>query len=204
MWAKKGVVGKEDVAKLVDDTYRSRTNHISTTYFLVLALFFPLWQNFDGYFSCSKPFILFSCFSKILIIVIFLLNPVEMCSILISRKMQASGATDLATKGQNVLDINNVKIKMEDYFQSDRKIRCPCGNSLETESMIKCVDPRCEVWQHVGCVLVPEKFVDDDPQLPDLFYCEICRLSRADPFWVSVAHPLYPVKLATTNIPSDG
>uniref|UniRef100_A0A2P2MH72 E3 SUMO-protein ligase SIZ1-like n=1 Tax=Rhizophora mucronata TaxID=61149 RepID=A0A2P2MH72_RHIMU len=76
MWAKKGVVGKEDVAKLVDDTYR---------------------------------------------------------------KMQASGATDLATKGQNVLDINNVKIKMEDYFQSDRKIRCPCGNSLETESMIKVI-----------------------------------------------------------------
>ncbi|XP_038682970.1 E3 SUMO-protein ligase SIZ1-like isoform X2 [Tripterygium wilfordii] len=40
--------------------------------------------------------------------------------------------------------------------------------------------------------------------IPDLFYCEICRLSRADPFWATVAHPLYPVKLTTTNIPTDG
>ncbi|XVF19491.1 hypothetical protein REPUB_Repub11eG0115100 [Reevesia pubescens] len=41
-------------------------------------------------------------------------------------------------------------------------------------------------------------------QVPDLFYCEICRLSRADPFLLTIAHPLYPVKLAVTNIPTDG
>ncbi|XVE59785.1 hypothetical protein DITRI_Ditri05aG0075100 [Diplodiscus trichospermus] len=143
MWAKRTPVGKEDVAKLVDDIYR---------------------------------------------------------------KMQVSGATELASKGQGVSDSSNVKIKgeIEDPFQSDMKIRCPCGSSLETENIIKCEDPRCQVWQHIGCVIIPEKPTEGNPQVPDLFYCEICRLSRADPFWLTIAHPLYPVKLAITNIPTDG
>ncbi|XP_022756092.1 E3 SUMO-protein ligase SIZ1-like isoform X4 [Durio zibethinus] len=46
--------------------------------------------------------------------------------------------------------------------------------------------------------------MEGNPPLPDLFYCEICRLSRADPFWLTIAHPLYPVKLAVANIPTDG
>ncbi|EEF36036.1 E3 SUMO-protein ligase SIZ1 isoform X2 [Ricinus communis] len=140
--AKKSVVGKEEVAKLVDDIYR---------------------------------------------------------------KMQVSGATDLASKGEGVLESSKPVIKgeIDDSFHFDTKVRCPCGSSLETESMIKCEDPRCRVWQHIGCVIIPEKPMEAIPQVPDLFYCEICRLCRADPFWVSVAHPLYPVKL-TTNIQADG
>lgn len=124
----------------------------------------------------------------------------------IYRKMQVSGATDLASKGQGVVDSSKTIIKgeMDDSFHLDTKVRCPCGSSLETESMIKCEDPRCRVWQHIGCVIIPEKPMEGSPQVPDLFFCEICRLSRADPFWVTVAHPLYPVKLATTNIPTDG
>ncbi|GMI63389.1 SAP AND MIZ1 DOMAIN- CONTAINING LIGASE1 [Hibiscus trionum] len=46
--------------------------------------------------------------------------------------------------------------------------------------------------------------MEGNPQVPDLFYCEICRLSRADPFWLTIAHHLYPVKLAITSIPTDG
>ncbi|XP_021683814.2 E3 SUMO-protein ligase SIZ1 isoform X1 [Hevea brasiliensis] len=124
----------------------------------------------------------------------------------IYRKMQVSGATDLASKGQGVLDSSKAVIKgeMDESFQLDTKVRCPCGSSLLTESMIKCEDLRCQVWQHIRCVIIPEKPMEGIPQVPDLFYCEICRLCRADPFWVTVAHPLYPVKLATTNIPSDG
>lgn len=143
MWAKKHAVGKEEVAKLVEDTYR---------------------------------------------------------------KMQVSGATDLATKGPSVSDTSNVKPKEEidDPFQSDSKTRCPCGSSLLTDSMIKCDDPRCRVWQHMSCVIIPEKPMEGDPPHPERFYCEICRLGRADPFWVTVAHPLYPVKLITSNIPADG
>ena len=58
---------------------------------------------------------------------------------LVLRKMQVSGATELASKGQGVSDSSNVKIKGEtnDSFQSDMKVRCPCGSSLETENIIK-------------------------------------------------------------------
>ncbi|XVF69393.1 hypothetical protein PTKIN_Ptkin11bG0078400 [Pterospermum kingtungense] len=143
MWAKRTPVGKEDVAKLVDDIYR---------------------------------------------------------------KMQVSGATELASKGQGVSDSSNVKVKgeIDDRFQMDRIVRCPCGSPLETENIIKCEDPKCQVWQHIGCVIIPEKPMEGNPPFPDLFYCEICRLSRADPFWLSIEHPLYPVKLAVTHIPTDG
>ncbi|XP_022752449.1 E3 SUMO-protein ligase SIZ1-like [Durio zibethinus] len=142
MWAKRTPVGKEQIAKLVDDTYR---------------------------------------------------------------KMQVSGATELASKGQGVSDSSNVKIKgeIDDSFQSDIKVCCPCGSPLETENIVKCEDPRCQVWQHIGCVIILEKPMEGNPPVPDLFYCEICRLSRADPFWLTIAHPLYPVKLAITNIPPD-
>ncbi|XP_023519583.1 E3 SUMO-protein ligase SIZ1-like [Cucurbita pepo subsp. pepo] len=146
MWAKKNAVGKDQVAKLVEDTYR---------------------------------------------------------------KMQVSGATDLASKGQGVSDSSNVQVKGEtdDSLQLDTKVRCLCGSALQTESMIECEDPRCQVWQHISCVIVPEKPTEGNSPYPEHFYCEICRLNRADPFWVSVAHPLFPVKLITTmstNIPTDG
>ncbi|CAI0548602.1 unnamed protein product [Linum tenue] len=144
-WPKRGVVGRDEAAKLVDDIYR---------------------------------------------------------------KMQVSG-TDLASKAQCVLDSSNSNTKLvkgepEDSFPSNTKVRCPCGSTLETESMIKCEDPRCQVWQHIGCVIVADKPMEGSPQVPEVFYCEICRLSRADPFWTAMAHPLSPVKLATTNIPTDG
>ncbi|KAI9196046.1 hypothetical protein LWI28_020500 [Acer negundo] len=141
--SKRGIVNKEEVAKLVDDTYR---------------------------------------------------------------KLQVSVAPDLASKGQGVSNSSNVIVKgeIDDYHQSDTKVRCLCGSSLESESMIKCEDPRCFVWQHMSCVLIPEKPMEGNLPVPDLFFCEICRLSRADPFWITVAHPLYPVKLITTSPPMDG
>ncbi|GFQ02070.1 e3 sumo-protein ligase siz1 [Phtheirospermum japonicum] len=143
MWPKKNAVGKEGVAKLVDDTYR---------------------------------------------------------------KMQVSGAADLASKSQAISDSPSIKLKeeTEDSYQME-KIRCLCGSTLPTDSMIKCEDPRCNVWQHIACVLIPEKPMEGVlPNPPNIFYCEICRLSRADPFLVTVAHPLNPVKLNITNVPADG
>ncbi|PON80426.1 E3 SUMO-protein ligase SIZ [Trema orientale] len=124
----------------------------------------------------------------------------------IYRKMQVSAAPDLASKGQCVSHSSNVEIKgaIDDQpFQSETKVRCLCGISTE-ESMIKCEDRRCNVWQHISCVIIPEKPMESNPPYPDTFYCEICRLTRADPFWLSIAHPLYPVKLTTSNIPADG
>ncbi|KAK6144445.1 hypothetical protein DH2020_021265 [Rehmannia glutinosa] len=121
-------------------------------------------------------------------------------------KKQVSGAADLASKSQGFSDSKNVKHKEEvvDSYQMD-KIRCPCGSPLPTDSMIKCEDTRCNVRQHIACVVIPEKPVDGVlPNPPEIFYCEICRLSRADPFWATVAHPLYPVRLNITNVPADG
>lgn len=53
--------------------------------------------------------------------------------------MQVSGATDLASKGQGVSDSSSAKIKggIDDQFQSDTKVRCFCGSSLASESMIQ-------------------------------------------------------------------
>ncbi|TKY48501.1 E3 SUMO-protein ligase SIZ1 [Spatholobus suberectus] len=143
LWAKKNAVGKEQVAKLVDDTYR---------------------------------------------------------------KLQVSGAIDLASKGQGASDSSNVKIKgeIDDSFQPDMTIRCLCGTLLDTEPLIKCEDTRCHVSQHINCVIIPENPMDEIPQVPNKFYCEICRLNRADPFWDSVTHLLLPVKLTTTDIPAEG
>lgn len=67
------------------------------------------------------------------------------------RKMQVSGAPDLASKGQGVSDSSNVKVKgeVDEHFQSDTKVRCLCGNSLESESMIKVnyiVDAFYSLW----------------------------------------------------------
>ncbi|MCL7047223.1 hypothetical protein MKW94_021730, partial [Papaver nudicaule] len=99
------------------------------------------------------------------------------------RKMQTSGATDLASRGQSDSSFDNAKFKDEvvDSRKIDIKVQCPCGSSLQTESMIQCEDPRCQVWQHIGCVVIPEKPMEGVPPIPPQFYCEICRINRADP-----------------------
>ncbi|KAK9058574.1 hypothetical protein SSX86_023416 [Deinandra increscens subsp. villosa] len=144
MWSKKNAVGKEEVAKLVDEIFR---------------------------------------------------------------KLQDSGATELAPKGRGVSDSNNNtkhKEEIEVPLQVE-KVRCPCGSSLKVDSTIKCEDPRCNVWQHIACVIIPEKPMEGIKPVPPLkFYCELCRLTRADPFLVTVIHPLSPVKLVIANPPTDG
>ncbi|KAI5413158.1 E3 SUMO-protein ligase SIZ1 [Lathyrus oleraceus] len=121
-------------------------------------------------------------------------------------KLQVSVATDLASKGQGASDSRNVRSKgeVDDSFLADMKVRCVCGSSMETDLLIKCEDSKCPVSQHLNCVVIPDKPTKGMPPIPDTFYCEICRLSRADPFSVSMTHPLFPVKLTTTRIPTDG
>ncbi|KAK3232382.1 hypothetical protein Dsin_004263 [Dipteronia sinensis] len=122
------------------------------------------------------------------------------------RKMQILDDDDLATNEHSASVLSDVNLKMEvgDSLNSNSKICCPCGNSLPTEFMIQCVDPRCLVQQHTTCVMIPENTMEEiSPMLP--FFCEMCRIKRADPFWVTVAHLVSPVKLVTTNIPTtDG
>ncbi|KAK9068657.1 hypothetical protein SSX86_012772 [Deinandra increscens subsp. villosa] len=127
----------------------------------------------------------------------------------IYRKLQDSGETELASKGQGVSDSNS-NTKRKEKFEVPHqvqveKVRCPCGSSLKADSTIQCEDQRCNVWQHIACVIIPEKPMEGIlPAPPPKFYCELCRLGRADPFWVTVAHPLLPVKLVVTNAPTDG
>ncbi|KAI3919698.1 hypothetical protein MKW92_032269 [Papaver armeniacum] len=122
------------------------------------------------------------------------------------RKMQTSGATDLASKGQSDSSFDTAKFKDEvvDSRKIDIKVQCPCGSSLQTESMIQCEDPRCQVWQHIGCVVIPDKPTEGVPPIPPQFLCEICRINRADPFWLTVTYPLPPIKLTALSIPTDG
>jgi len=49
---------------------------------------------------------------------------------------------------------------------------------------MQCADTRCDVSQHINCVVIPEKPTDGTPHVPDKFYCEICRVDRADPYVV--------------------
>ncbi|XP_026433698.1 E3 SUMO-protein ligase SIZ1-like [Papaver somniferum] len=117
------------------------------------------------------------------------------------RKMQASRATDLASKGQSDLSFDAAKFKDQvvDSRKIDIKVQCPCGSSLQTESMIQCEDPRCQVWQHIGCVILPDKPMERVPPIPPQFFCEICRIDRADPY----TYPLPPIKLTALSIPTD-
>ena len=66
--------------------------------------------------------------------------------------MQGSGAIDLASKSQAVSDSSTAKPNEEmiqDSYQIE-KVRCLCGSSLQTESMIQvrdvlyfCLPPDC-------------------------------------------------------------
>ena len=63
------------------------------------------------------------------------------------RRMQVPRSADSASRGQSGSDLNFVKPKEEfDFSKLDMKIRCLCGSSLASESMIKCEDLRCHVW----------------------------------------------------------
>ncbi|MCO5592520.1 hypothetical protein L7F22_046523 [Adiantum nelumboides] len=89
-------------------------------------------------------------------------------------------------------------------FAMDSKTRCPCGTTMEFGSMIQCDVPSCLARQHVNCVILPEK-EDTKPEIPTKFFCELCRIQHGDPFCVSVAHPLMPIKtLASMVYSSEG
>lgn len=62
--------------------------------------------------------------------------------------MQVPGAPDLASKSQAVSDSTSIKFKeeTEDSYQME-KIRCLCGSTLPTDSMIKVM---CILHLYVG------------------------------------------------------
>lgn len=125
----------------------------------------------------------------------------------IYRKMQIQSAPDLATRSHTGSDLFRPKDEVNDSFQPQpvSKVRCICDSKLLNDNMIQCEDDRCHVWQHMSCVLVPDKPTEGvGPEVPPHFYCELCRLSRADPFWVTTGNPLPPLKFMSSGVANDG
>lgn len=116
------------------------------------------------------------------------------------RKMRGSSALDLATAGDILAGFRTSN-------QSSKRVenvtRCPCGSKMTSESMIQCDDSKCMVWQHVNCVLIPEK-EGLKTEHPPQFYCDLCRIQFGDPYCVAVSHPMLPMKMITSFPASEG
>ncbi|KAJ1261389.1 hypothetical protein BS78_09G026000 [Paspalum vaginatum] len=124
------------------------------------------------------------------------------------RKMQVC-APDLASRSHSGSDFSHFRPKEEasDFYhvETKTKVRCLCGSTIVNENMIKCEDETCQVWQHMTCVLIPDKPTEGvGPDVPLHFYCELCRLKRADPFYMTTGNPLPPVKFMSSGVANDG
>lgn len=114
----------------------------------------------------------------------------------IFRKMQGSGAPDLASKAQNVQKSQAIvhDEKYDEPSLPETKTRCPCGSAID-DTMI----------QHLSCLVIPEKAGEEvQTEIPSIFYCEVCRINRADPFCETMAHPLLPTRLTTSFVSGEG
>lgn len=114
------------------------------------------------------------------------------------RKMRNSGTKEVVVSNVHP----NPNPDHEDRKEMLR-VCCPCGSTSASGSTIMCENPRCQVWQHVSCVLIPEQSMEQ-PENPSCFYCELCRIKKADPFWVTLQHSLPPVKLMPSGLKTDG
>nr|CAB3463760.1 unnamed protein product [Digitaria exilis] len=125
----------------------------------------------------------------------------------LDRKMQVQCAPDLASRSHSGSDFSHFRPKEEanDYYHVETKVRCLCSSTMLNDNMIQCEDAKCQVWQHMTCVLIPDKPTEGvSPEVPPHFYCEMCRLSRADPFLVTTGNPLLPVKFMSSGVGNDG
>lgn len=78
------------------------------------------------------------------------------------------------------------------YEGAEYKFYTKCFICLRSYSLLfllalfenrQCHEPKCRVWQHINCVIIPEKPLDGVPPIiPSIFYCELCRIARGDPY----------------------
>lgn len=74
---------------------------------------------------------------------------------------------------------------------TNTKVRCVCAQHTAKEPMLQCEGAFCGVWQHASCVKQQLLHSQLAPLLPGCdkwprrrqFFCERCRVARADPFW---------------------
>ncbi|VAH86750.1 unnamed protein product [Triticum turgidum subsp. durum] len=124
----------------------------------------------------------------------------------IYRKMQVHGPPDLVVSQSQLpvtTDFNRIIKAKKEQLGPDSG--CLCGQSFVLGNVVKCDD--CQVQQHMDCVLIPEKpAVGVRPEAPEHYYCQLCRLIRADPYWITIGNPLLPVRLITNdgmNVPQS-
>ncbi|KAJ7522680.1 hypothetical protein O6H91_18G022500 [Diphasiastrum complanatum] len=127
----------------------------------------------------------------------------------IYRKLRGSAAPDLASRSKLITARSGSLARSDDQDEAagagEAKTRCPCGSAADLDTMIQCDSPACGVWQHVKCVIIPESPTEGgDPEIPSIFYCELCRISRGDPFCVTLSHPLLPTRLNTSMAKVEG
>ncbi|BBN14066.1 hypothetical protein MPTK1_6g08590 [Marchantia polymorpha subsp. ruderalis] len=127
----------------------------------------------------------------------------------IYRKLRGSAAPDLASAGKKDVGAGSSSVaRSEEPDEAGgleaSKTRCPCGNSRDMGTMIQCDEAKCGVWQHINCVVIPEKADEKaEPEVPNSFYCEQCRINRSDPFCATVT-PITATKLQTTGTRTEG
>ncbi|XP_051228594.1 E3 SUMO-protein ligase SIZ1 isoform X1 [Lolium perenne] len=122
----------------------------------------------------------------------------------IYRKMQVHGPPDLFPQRQVAPDFSFLKHQKEQEqpcHLGANNSRCVCGQTFLLGNLVKCED--CQGQQHVDCVQIPEK-PTGRPEVPAHFYCQLCRLKRADPYWVTTGNPLPPMRLMFSNVANDG
>ncbi|KAJ7561990.1 hypothetical protein O6H91_03G051400 [Diphasiastrum complanatum] len=115
----------------------------------------------------------------------------------IYRKLRTLGAADLASAGKNEpsrsCSLALSEDEDEDTAWDKANIRCPCGSREHKSALLQC---QCGVSQHMDCVVFPDKPAESAAsQLPNPFYCDICRVDHGDPFCVTLMQPLLPTKL---------
>uniref|UniRef100_A0ACD5XCB9 Uncharacterized protein n=1 Tax=Avena sativa TaxID=4498 RepID=A0ACD5XCB9_AVESA len=122
----------------------------------------------------------------------------------IYRKMQVHVPADLLPQRPVAPDFSYLKRQKEQErpCQPDaNNSHCVCGQTFLLGNVVKCED--CQVQQHADCVLIPEK-PTGRAEVPDHFYCQLCRLKRADPYLVTTGNLLLPVRLIYSNVANDG
>jgi hypothetical protein len=127
------------------------------------------------------------------------------------RKVQRSVAPDLASAVRSSNNIGGSSSlahsdeQDEVVGRDEAKTRCPCGNTVDTGTMIQCDSRTCGVWQHMNCVVISDKPSEGvKPEIPSSFYCDLCRITHCDPFCVALSHPLLPTKLTTSFSKMEG
>eukprot|EP01018_Ginkgo_biloba_P026241 Gb_39446 [translate_table: standard] len=121
-------------------------------------------------------------------------------------KIHGSGPPELTSKIRNCPNSHAI-VPADEFEESavpEARTRCPCGSTMDHDTMIQCDESKCGVWQHLACVVTENLIEGFQPEVPPQHYCEMCRINRSDPFCVTVAQPLYSTKLTISMMTVEG